>query len=75
MHAAEIVRPLWARWVVNWVLPLFAPALPSSPKSLTHDEQTAMLDAALAAAPKSKHPAGADYVFLLLFEREKRLST
>lgn len=67
VHAAELVRPLWARWVVNWVLSLFAPALPSSSKSLTHDDQMAMLDAALAAAPQSKHPAGADYVFFLLF--------
>ena len=28
VHAAEVVRPLWARWVVNWVLPFFAPGLP-----------------------------------------------
>ena len=28
VHAVEIFRPLWARLVVNWELPLFAPGVP-----------------------------------------------
>lgn len=71
VHAVEIFRPLWARLVVNWVLPLFAPGVPRPSKALTHDEQIAMLDAALTAAPQGKHPAGVDYVFLLLFEQRQ----
>ena len=65
VHAIEIYRPLWARWVVNWVLPFFAPGLPRPSKSLTGDDQIAMLE----AAPKDKAPAGADYIFLMLFEQ------
>ncbi len=71
VHAVEVIRPLWARWVVNWVLPFFAPGLPRPPKALTHDDQSAMLDAALGAAPQDKAPAGADYVFLMLFEQRQ----
>lgn len=71
VHAVEVFRPLWARWVVNWVLPVFAPGLPRAAKALTHDEQVAMLDAALDAAPPAKHPAGADFVFLMLFEQRQ----
>ena len=71
VHAVEIIRPLWARWVVNWVLPVFAPGLPRPDKALTHKDQIAMLDAALAAAPGDKAPAGADYVFLMLFEQRQ----
>lgn len=71
VHAVEIVRPLWARWGVNWVLPVFAPGLPRPSRMLTGDEQIVMLDAALAAAPEDKKPVGADYVFLLLFEQRQ----
>ena len=71
VHAVEVVRPLWARWVVNWVLPFFAPGLPRPSKALTHHDQIAMLDAALDAAPKDKAPAGADYIFLMLFEQRQ----
>lgn len=71
VHAVEVVRPLWARWVVNWVLPVFAPGLPRPSKALIQDEQIAMLDAALDAAPKDQAPAGADYVFLMLFEQRQ----
>jgi hypothetical protein len=71
VHAVEIVRPLWARWVVNWVLPFFGPGIPRPAKALTHDDQIAMLDAALDAAPRDKAPAGADYIFLLLFEQRQ----
>lgn len=71
VHAVEVVRPLWTRWVVNWVLPFFAPGLPRPARSLTHNDQIAMLDAALDAAPQDKAPAGADYVFLMLFEQRQ----
>jgi hypothetical protein len=71
VHAVEIVRPLWSRWVVNWVLPFFGPGIPRPAKTLTHDDQIAMLDAALEAAPRDKAPAGADYIFLLLFEQRQ----
>ena len=71
VHAVEVYRPLWARWVVNWVLPFFAPGLPRPSKNLTSDDQIAMLDAALEAAPKDKAPAGADYIFLMLFEQRQ----
>lgn len=71
VHAVEIIRPLWAHWVVNWVLPVFAPGMPRPSRQLTEGEQIAMLDAALAAAPEGKHPVGADYIFLLLFEQRQ----
>jgi len=71
VHAVEVVRPLWARFVVNWVLPFFAPGLPRPSSSLTHHDQIVMLDAALEAAPRDTAPAGADYIFLLLFEQRQ----
>jgi hypothetical protein len=71
VHAVEVVRPLWSRWVVNWVLPLFAPGLPRPSKALTRADQVIMLDAALRAAPAQKAPAGADYIFLMLFEQRQ----
>ncbi|MGX9355875.1 hypothetical protein ACS3SW_12190 [Roseobacteraceae bacterium S113] len=71
VHAVEVYRPLWARWVVNWVLPFFGPGLPRPSKVLTHDDEIAMLDAAIAAAPADKVPAGADYIFVMLFEQRQ----
>lgn len=71
VHAVEVVRPLWARWVVNWVLPFFAPGMPRPSRALTHDDQIAMLDAALQATPRDKATAGADYIFLMLFEQRQ----
>ena len=68
VHIAELPRPLWGRWVVNWVLPFFGPGFPKASQALTHDEQLAMLDAAKAVAPEHKKTAAADYIFLLLFE-------
>ncbi|MEO1569528.1 MAG: hypothetical protein AAFR94_09940 [Pseudomonadota bacterium] len=56
---------------MNWVLTFFAPGLPRPSKSLTGDDQIAMLDAVLDAAPKDKEPAGADYIFLMLFEQRQ----
>lgn len=71
VHGVEVVRPLWARWVVNWVLPFFAPGLPRPSQGLTHDEQCTMLDAARDAAPRDKSAAASDYVFLMLFEQRQ----
>lgn len=71
VHGIEVLFPMQARWVVNWVLPFFAPTLPSRARSLLLDEQTAMLDAALEAAPPEKKRAGEDYVFLLMFEQRQ----
>lgn len=53
------------------MLPFFAPGQPRPSKALTHNDQIAMLDAALDAAPKEKGPAGADYIFLMLFEQRQ----
>ena len=69
LHSIEVVYPMLVWWVVNWVLPLFAPGLPKSSLFLTSEEQTVMLDAALEASPKEKKTAGEDYIFVLLFEQ------
>jgi hypothetical protein len=71
VHGIEVLFPTQARWVVNWVLPFFAPMLPSRAKSLLLNEQIAMLDAAVDAAPQEKKRAGEDYVFLLMFEQRQ----
>lgn len=71
VHAVEISRPLWARWVVNWVLPVFGPGLPRPSTALTATDQTAMLDAALNTLPEDKTEVGKDYVFLMLFEQRQ----
>lgn len=71
VHGIEVLFPTQARWVVNWVLPFFAPMLPNRSKSLQHDEQMAMIDAAIEAAPAEKKRAGQDYVFLLMFEQRQ----
>ncbi|MEM8581818.1 MAG: hypothetical protein AAGF50_11545, partial [Pseudomonadota bacterium] len=51
VHAIEVLYPTQARWVVNWVLPFFAPMLPNRSSSLQLDEQMMMMDAAIEAAP------------------------
>jgi len=71
LHLVEVAFPMLARWIVNYVLPLFGPGLPSTAGSLTDDEQLTMLDAALDAAPEEKKTAASDYVFLLLFEQRQ----
>jgi hypothetical protein len=71
LHAVEVAFPLLARWIVNYVLPFFGPALPNKAGSLANDEQLAMLDAAVDAAPAAKKEAAADYVFLMLFEQRQ----
>lgn len=71
VHAIEVIKPTWARWIVNLVLPLFAPGLPNSKKFITEKEQLDILDAALDAAPNDKKVAGKDYIFVLLFEQRQ----
>lgn len=71
LHLVEVASPLLARWIVNLVLPLFGGPLPSAARSLTADDQLAMLDAAVDAAPAAKKEAASDYVFLLLFEQRQ----
>ena len=71
VHGIEALFPLQARWVVNWVLPFFGPGLPRPSQSLQRGEQMAMMEAALEAAPAEKKRAGADYVFLLMFEQRQ----
>ncbi|MEO0749804.1 MAG: ATP-binding cassette domain-containing protein, partial [Pseudomonadota bacterium] len=48
-----------------------AMALAGEPDALVLDEQMAMLDAAVRAAPQGKARAGEDYVFLLMFEQRQ----
>lgn len=71
LHAVEVVRPLWARWIVNYVLPFFSLTLPSPSYALTEDAQLEMLDAARAAGPQGKDTAKQDYLFLMLFEQRQ----
>lgn len=71
LHSVEVAYPLLARWLANYILPLFEPGLPKGGKHLTGNEQIAMLDAALLAAPKEKKTAAADYIFVLLFEQRQ----
>lgn len=71
IHGIEMLYPAQGRWIVNWVLPFFAPKLPSGADALQLEEQLAMLDAAAAAAPSAKKRAGQDYVFLLMFEQRQ----
>ena len=68
LHGIEVLFPMQARMIVNWVLPFFGLKIPSSKTTLTKDEQLTMLDAALKASPKEKLTNAKDYIFLLLFE-------
>lgn len=71
LHSIEIIYPMLARLIVNYVLPLFEPGLPKAKNQMTALEQTAMLDAAIASAPEEKKTAARDYIFLLLFEQRQ----
>lgn len=71
LHAVEVAYPMLSRWIVNDVLPFFGPGRPTRAGSLTNDEQLAMLDAAVEAAPDDKREAASDYVFLMLFEQRQ----
>jgi hypothetical protein len=71
LHGIEVLFPMQARWIVNWILPFFGLKPPSSSSALTQDEQISMLDAALNASPKDKLTNAKDYIFLLLFEQRQ----
>ncbi len=71
LHGIEVLFPMQARMIVNWVLPFFGLKAPNSAKALTQDEQLTMLDAALHASPKEKVDHAKDYLFLLLFEQRQ----
>lgn len=71
LHGIEVLFPMQARWIVNWVLPFFGLKTPRSETALTQDEQLTMLDAALSASPKEKLTNAKDYIFLLLFEQRQ----
>lgn len=71
LHGIEVLFPMQARMIANWVLPFFGLKRPSSRTALTQDEQLSMLDAALDAAPKEKTTNAKDYLFLLLFEQRQ----
>lgn len=71
LHGIELLFPMQARMIVNWVLPFFGLKSPSGKTALTQDEQLRMLDAALDAAPNEKMTNAKDYIFLLLFEQRQ----
>lgn len=71
LHGIEVLFPMQARWIVNWVLPFFGLKTPNSKAALTQSEQLTMLDAALNAAPKNKLTNAKDYLFLLIFEQRQ----
>ena len=71
LHGIEVLFPMQARLIANWVLPFFGLKSPSGKTALTQDEQLTMLDAALEAAPKEKTTNAKDYLFLLLFEQRQ----
>lgn len=71
LHGIEVLFPMQARWIVNWVLPFFGLKAPSRERALSQGEQLKMLDAALGAAPSGKAAHAEDYLFLLLFEQRQ----
>lgn len=71
LHGIEVLFPMQARLIVNWVLPLFGLKAPSSKTALSQEDQLQMLDAAVNAAPTEKSTNAKDYIFLLLFEQRQ----
>lgn len=71
VHGVELISPMLSRWVVNIVLPVFGPGVPSAAKALSTSDQLTMLDAARDAGPAGKEAAAKDYVFLMLFEQRQ----
>ena len=71
LHGIEVLFPMQARWIVNWVLPFFGLKAPNSKTALSQAEQLTMLDAAFDASPKDKLTNAKDYIFLLLFEQRQ----
>lgn len=71
IHGIEFLFPMQARWIANWVLPIFGFKAPKGSNALTYDEQIKMLDAAYQAAPDVKKKNANDYLFVLLFEQRQ----
>lgn len=71
LHGIEVLFPMQARLIANWVLPFFGLKRPNGKIALTQNEQLGMLDAALDAAPNEKLTNAKDYIFLLLFEQRQ----
>ena len=71
LHGIEVLFPMQARLIVNWVLPLFGFNTPNRETALTKSEQLTMLDAALDASPGGKQTNAKDYIFLLIFEQRQ----
>lgn len=71
VHAVELIKPTWVKYLINWVLSLFAPGLPDKKQFITEKDQLNMLDAAIAAAPDDKKTSAKDYIFILLFEQRQ----
>ena len=71
LHGIEVLFPMQARWIANWVLPFFGFKAPNRASALTYNEQITMLDAALEAAPNEKKKNAKDYLFILLFEQRQ----
>lgn len=71
LRSFEVVFPIFARWIVNYVLPFFKPGLPKANERLTPTEQLGMLDSAIASVPDAKKTAAKDYIFLVLFEQRQ----
>lgn len=71
LHGIEVLFPMQARWIANWVLPFFGLKTPSKATALTLDEQLTMLDAGLKTVPEEKKINAKDYLFLLLFEQRQ----
>lgn len=71
LHGIEVLFPMQARMIANWILPFFGLKTPSGKTALTQDEQLTMLDAALKASPQEKMTNAKDYIFLLLFEQRQ----
>lgn len=71
IHGIELLFPMQARWIANWVLPFFGLKTPKGSIALNQEEQLKMLDAALDVAPKEKETNAKDYLFILLFEQRQ----
>ncbi len=71
LHSLEVTYPMWARLIVNYVLPFFEPGIPKPKNYMTAKEQIGMLDAAFSSMPEEKKTAAEDYIFLLLFEQRQ----
>ncbi|MCG9875376.1 MAG: hypothetical protein MH321_11395 [Leptospiraceae bacterium] len=71
LHSLEVVFPMFARLIVNYVLPFFGPGLPNSKNQITYEEQVEMLDSAIAVVKEDKKTAAKDYIFVILFEQRQ----